>query len=114
MLVAGAVEGDDDVAEVVLPPGLADAVEGGLEVAAARGQGRRLPQRAAVEVGAAIAGACLGAVAGDDAEVFGADGLNPWRELAVGFLQDKGLLGPDRPCRWRTGQGNLLSSCRMG
>src|ERR1700736_6605594 len=75
MIFAGAFDGDDEVAEVVLLASLTDAVAGGEEVVGAR----------------------LGAIDGDNAEVFGSDSLDAWDELAVGFKQNKGFAGPGVP-----------------
>ncbi len=91
MVFAGALDGDHDVLEVVLERGLAEAIDGGLKVAAAVGQGRGFQQHAAVEVGQEVPGARFGAVDGDDAEVFGSDLLNAGHELPAGLLQDEAL-----------------------
>jgi hypothetical protein len=98
VIVAGAFEGDDEVGQVVLLDGEADTGDGGLEVAAAMRQGSGFEEHAAVEVGEEVAGAVLGAVESDDAEVFRPGGLNAGREEAVGFLQDKGRVGLAPPC----------------
>src|SRR5206468_10451081 len=66
-------------------------------------------EHTAVEVGEEVAGARLGTVDGDDAEVLGPDGLDARREEAVGFLQDKALAGPARACGSQTWHGSLLS-----
>src|ERR1700736_424296 len=97
MIFAGAFDGDDEVAEVVLLASLTDAVAGGLEVAARVVHGVRFEEGVAVEVGEEVVGARLGAIDGDNAEVFGSDSLDAWDELAVGFKQNKGFAGPGVP-----------------
>jgi hypothetical protein len=74
-----------------------------------RGQGRGFQQRAPVAVGAEVTGAGCGTVAGDDAEVLGADGLDAGHALSVGLLQDKRLAWLSRASVSRTRQGKLLS-----
>ena len=108
MVFAGAFDGDDEVGQLVLAHGLADAVDGGLEVAAVVGHGRRFKQCPAVEVGEEVAGAGFGAVDGDDAEVFRSHSLDAWGELATGFLQDEGLADLPGARRSRTWHGSLL------
>lgn len=99
---ARAFEGDDAVLEVVPLHGLADAVAGGLAVAAVVGQGGRFEQDAAREVGEAVARTGLGTVDGDDAEMLGPDGLDARRQLARGFVQDEGCAALlRRVCRGR-------------
>jgi hypothetical protein len=85
MVFTGAFDEDDEIAEVVLFTGLANAVDGGVEVAAGMVESGGLQEDAAVEVGEEVAGASLGAVEGDDAKVFRADGLDAGDELAIGF-----------------------------
>ena len=113
MVFAGAFDGDDEIAELVLDHGLAKAIDGGLEVAAAVGQGGGLDQDAAIEVGQEVTGACLGAVHGDDAEVLRPDGLNAWAEQAVGLVQNQGLVGFAGASGSRTRHGIFLSVARV-
>src|SRR5262249_24016218 len=92
--VCGAVGGGGEGVQVVLLHGAADAVASGLEVATAMRQSRGFEEDTAEEVGEKVAGAVLGTVDGDDAEVIGSGGLDAGREQASGFLQDEALAGP--------------------
>ena len=83
--------GDDAIAHIVLSHRLADGFDGGVEVVAIMVQGGGLDENGAIEVGEEIAGARLGAIDGEDAEVFGADRLYAIGDNAVGLLQAKGL-----------------------
>ena len=91
MVGAGAFDGNDHVAQIVLPQGLANAIDGGPEIAGGVRQGGRFQQRAAIEIGEQIARPRLGAVDGHDAEVFGADSLDAWGEIAGRLLQQEPL-----------------------
>jgi hypothetical protein len=79
---AGAFDGHDQVPDVMLLHGLANAVEGRAQVALGVGHGRGGQQHPAKEVGEQVTGAGLGAVDGDDAEVLRTDGLDPLAEVA--------------------------------
>ena len=109
MVLAGAFDGDDQVAQVVLTHRLADAVDGGLQVAAAVRHGCGFEQRAAVKVGEEVARAGLGTIDGEDAKVLGADRLDAGRELAVGLLQHEAFCGLGRGRGSQTRHGILLS-----
>ena len=100
-------------AQLVLRLRLAEVVDGGLEVTAVMGQRGRFQQDAPVEVGEEVAGAPLGAVDGDDAEVFRTDGLHAWDELTVGLLQDEGFAGLGVTSAARTWHDQLLSDRGM-
>src|SRR5712692_852494 len=97
MVFTGAFDEDDGVAEVVLLLGVADAFDGGLQVAAGVGQGGGFQERAAVEVAEQVAGGCVGTIDGEDAEVLGPDGPDPGAQLAGGLLQVTGLAVLGRP-----------------
>jgi len=109
VVLAGALDEDDQVAQVMLLHGLTEAVDGGLEVAAGVGQRGRRAQHLAVEVGEQPLGAGLGAVDGDDAEVLRPDLLHAGDQLAVGLQQLEGLAGLRRPRGRGTRHGKLLS-----
>jgi hypothetical protein len=55
MILAGAFDGDDDILEIVLAHGLANTVDGGLEVAAVVVHGGGFEERPAIEVGEEVA-----------------------------------------------------------
>ena len=109
MVFAGAFDGDDQVGQVVLAHRLADAVDGGLQVATLVRQGRRFEQDAAVEIGEEVARAGLGTIDGEDAKVLGADRLDAGREQAVGLLQHEAFFGLGRGRGSQTRHGILLS-----
>jgi hypothetical protein len=96
VIFAGAFDEDDEIAEVMLLSGLVDAVDGGVEVAAGMVESGGLQEGAAVEVREQVAGASLGAVDGDNAEMFRADGLDAGGELAIGLEQLKDTAGLGR------------------
>jgi hypothetical protein len=96
VVLAGELDEDDEVAQVVLLLGAAEAIDGGLEVAAGVGQGGGLEQDVAVEVGEQPLGAGLGAVDGDDAEVLGPDLLDAGDQLAARLLELEGFAGLGR------------------
>src|SRR5438445_2961007 len=73
-------------------------------------QGSGFEEHAAVEVGEEVAGAGLGTVQGDDAEVLGSNGLDAGRQQARGFLQDEALAGLGRGRGSRTWHRSFLSS----
>ena len=108
VILAGAFDGDDEVLEFVLLHGLTKAIEGSLEIALGVRQRGRFEEDAAIEVGQEVARARLGAVEGEDAEVFGADLLDAADELAVGLLQDQGLGGLATTSRTSTWHDCLL------
>ena len=71
VIAAGAFDGDEAVAELMVGEGLADVGDGGVEVGSVVGDGGGRDEDAAVEVGEEELGAGLGAVEAEDAEVFG-------------------------------------------
>ncbi len=83
VIAAGAFDGDEAVAELVLGEGVADLGDGGVEVGTVVGDGGGWDEDAAVEVGEEELGAGLGTVEADDAEVFGTDLLDAWMEHAA-------------------------------
>jgi hypothetical protein len=93
MIAAGLLDGDDQVAEVVLGDGAAEVVDGGVESRAGVLDGGEGDEDAAVEVGEQPGGAGLGAVDGDDTEVLRADGLDARGEQAVGLAEVLATVG---------------------
>src|SRR5262245_3023993 len=96
MVLAGAFDGDDEVAEVVLGQGLAEAVESGLQSAVSVADLGRLEQWLAVEVGEHVLGATLAAVETEDAEVLGSHRLHARLELPPRLVQQVTLGCPRR------------------
>src|SRR5690242_14321538 len=90
---AGLLDGDDRVAEVLLGDGAPEVGDGGVESRAGVLDGGQGDEDAAVEVGEQPVGAGLGRVDGDDAEVFGPDGLDPRGEQAVGLAEVLAAVG---------------------
>jgi hypothetical protein len=77
VIVAGALDGDDEVAEVVVGPGPADAGREVVEPPAGLLDDGGSDEDVALEIGEHPFGAGLGAIDGDDAEVLGPDLLDP-------------------------------------
>jgi hypothetical protein len=95
VVFAGACDEHDEIAKLVLCLGLAEPVDGGMEVRAGMVERRGLQEDMAVEVGEEVTGPRLGAIEGDDAEVIGADGLDArlsWL-LAFGSTKARAVLG---------------------
>jgi len=76
VIVAGAFDGHDDVAQVVIGHDLPEAIDGGLQVAFRVGQGLGIDEDLAIEVSDQEARTRLGTVDGDDAKVGRTDFLN--------------------------------------
>jgi hypothetical protein len=93
MIRAGLLDGDDEVAEVVLGDGPPELVDGGVESRACVLDCGQRDEDAAVEVGEQPGGAGLGAVDGDDAEGLGADGLDARGQEASGFAEVLAAVG---------------------
>ena len=89
VIAAGAFDGDEAVAELMVGEGLADVGDGGVEVGSVVGDGGGRDEDAAVEVGEEELGAGLGAVEAEDAEVFGSDLLDAGMKHPTG-LADAG------------------------
>ena len=115
IVVAGAFDGDDDGAQVMVVHGLPNAVDGGLQLAALMFEGGGLEDGLAVEVGEQVARSGLGAVDGDYAKVFGAHLLNARRQLPVGLLQNERLacLGGSLGSGTRHGLSFRLEDCSL-
>jgi hypothetical protein len=77
------------------------------------GHGRRCEEGAAIEVGEDVAGACLGTVDGDNAEVLRPGLSDAGDELTVGLLQDEDLTGLGRASDSEPWQAKLLSGRRI-
>ena len=92
VIAAGAFDGDEAVAELVVGEGVADLGDGGVEVGTVVGDGGGWDEDAAVEVGEEELGAGLGTVEADDAEVFGSDLLDAWMQHAAGLADGSGRL----------------------
>ena len=89
VIAAGAFNGYQAIAELVVGEGLADLRDGGFEVRPVVGDVRRWDDDPAVEVGEEELGTYLGAVKAEDTEVLGPDFLDARMEntarLAGGF-----------------------------
>src|SRR5262249_55255794 len=97
VVLAGAFDGDGQVAEVVPAHGLADAGDGGLQGALAVLQGGGGDEDFAVEVGQEVTRAVLGAVKADQAETLGANGLDTRGQLPGRLLEvEDGATTPPR------------------
>jgi hypothetical protein len=83
MIAAGAFNGDQAVAELVVGEGLADLGDGGLEFRTVVGNPGRWDEDAAIEIGQEEFGADFGGVKADDAKVFRSDQLHAGVELAT-------------------------------
>src|SRR5262249_38073202 len=109
MILAGPFDGDDEVLELVLLDGLAQALQGGLEVAAAVRQVGGWDEQAAIEIGDQVARGGLATINGHDAKALRADLLDAVTELAVGFLEQKALARLTRSACTQTRHSILLS-----
>jgi hypothetical protein len=90
VIAAGAFDGDEAVAELVVGEGLADVGDGGVEVVAIVSDDGGRDEDAAIEVGKKQLGARLGAVEAEDAKVFGSDVLDARMKYAAGFADAGG------------------------
>jgi hypothetical protein len=115
VIAAGAFDGDQAIAELVVGEGFADLGDGGVEVRAVVGDGGGRDEDAAVEVGEEELGVVLVAVAADDAEVLGADLLDAGMQDAARLAE-----GGRRPTCGRafagtgSGHGTSLREKRAG
>jgi hypothetical protein len=96
VVVAGALDGDDEVAEVVIGHGPADAGGEVGEPAAGVLDGGRFDEDVPIEIGEHPFGAGLGAIDGDDAEVLGADVLDPGMHGSRGLGDREAAPAPAR------------------
>ncbi len=116
VIAAGAFDGDEAIAQLVLVEGGADLGEGGVQFGPVVGDGRGREEHAAIEIGEQELGAFLGAVETDDAEVLGTDLLDARVLSAAGAWrrsgQSDGCAG--RLAGTGSGQGNCLRNKGCG
>jgi hypothetical protein len=86
VVLAGALDGDEQVVELVPAAGFLDLLVGAVEGAVAVRDFGRLDADGTEEVGEQELGPGLGGIETEDAEVLGPDGLDPARELAARFV----------------------------
>ncbi len=96
VVVAGALDGDDRIAEVMLGRGAADPGGEVAEPLAGMLDGSGLNYDISIEIGEHPFGTGLGAIDGDDAEVLGPDLLDPGMDRARGLGDRGGTAGPAR------------------
>jgi hypothetical protein len=108
-----ALDGDEEVTNVVLAQGLAELVEGGAEGGAGVFDDGRREKDVAIEVAEHPLGASLGTIDTDDAKVFRADLLDARMEGAARLLDDvqgarpapfTGVCGRHRDCLQKRGE----------
>src|SRR5437867_4409323 len=90
MVTAAPLDGDHEVAQVVIVTGPADLIDGRVEGVAVVRERRGRHQDGAVEIGEHLLGAGCGAIDRDDAKVFGADLLHARMKSAAGLLNNVG------------------------
>jgi hypothetical protein len=85
VLVAGPLDGDDEIAEIVVGPSLADPGHEVFESLASRLDDGGINEDVAIEIGEHPFGAGLGTIDGNDAEVLGPDRLDPGMDRSRGL-----------------------------
>src|SRR6266850_5177799 len=108
MVTAGPLDGDHEVAQVVVAAGPAELIDGGVEGGAVVREQRGGHQDVAVEIGEHPLGAGLGAIDRDDAEVFGTDLLDARMKSAAGLLNNVGASRTGAMTGARTGHRDCL------
>jgi len=108
VVAAGALDGDAEVAEVVVGDGLAEPGEGLVKGRAVVVHGGGRHEEGAVEVGEHPLGAGLGGIDGGDAEVRGADLLDAGMEGAARLVDGVGAAVAGAPTGAGAGHGDYL------
>jgi hypothetical protein len=88
VVASGAFDGDDEVGEAAFAGNASECGDGVVEFWSSVFDGGRWDENVAVEISELPLEACLGAINGDDAEVFGPGGLDTGVDDASGFGED--------------------------
>src|SRR5882762_7774965 len=109
VIFAGAFNGHDQIAQIVLSVSLAHLIEECLEMPARMRNGLRRNQDRAVEIGEHELRPRFGAVEAEHAEVLRPDPLYPLADLPIGFLDE---ILASRPARRSTSSHSTASKER--
>ena len=113
VIAAGALDGDQAVAELVLREGLLDLRHGGVESGSRMRHDRGWNEQASIEVGEQKLGAHFGAVEADDAEVLRTNLLHAGMEYPAGLAQ-RGGRSAARSGKTATSAGHRRSLQKQG